>query len=617
MTTNSSTVSYGPPQHFIDINTKDSHQTSPGWLLTFLTWGDPSPKDITNGLTLNKRPGEKRNKVNKKKWDAYEQQQSDINNKSRQNSVLVVDSDCVSLIISHGKDSLTGSAQMVLKGGKYNYLATIFPGDYVLVNIKDHLDLLKDIKNRAENLSSPINTTEDGFKGIYKVQSVKEKLSMDENSGTKIVEYHIAANSFTELDNSIYFVPPLTQDGAAPSILNSLKQLSYRFRNITKTIQSVQYIIAGLVELVLGSGPSEEGKRTKTNGLKSPNDFFLLPPKLSSLMGVNGTKFSQIFRYYFGIQVYDQSANKYGHQAFDLEKTKQFSPRTTSNKDFEGFYFSAKPVTGQGILRPEFFNQVSGWSIFKSYQNPIANEMFTSFRSSVYNGRSLVLPTITLRQYPFSSPKIKKTTLRPITPFLSLPRWVISPNMIKNMDIGRDNAARINFVQVFGISYGYGVSGQLIAKQISQGTNVVSDDLDIKRSGLKPTVMTSTFETTNGKDDISTPFWAQLQGDIKIGSHMKLGGTVSCNGIEEPIAIGDNAQIDNIVYHIETVTHECRVAQSGQRIFKTYLGLSHGVDATSNGDFTVYGKRIRDYEEDRNSVEEPFLPSIINEQENI
>ena len=75
--------------------------------------------------------------------------------------------------------------------------------------------------------------------------------------------------------------------------------------------------------------------------------------------------------------------------------------------------------------------------------------------------------------------------------------------------------------------------------------------------------------------------FARLRADWFINSHLKLYGTIVCNGIVEPIAEGDNVEVRGILYHIEGITFNGSIDASGKKIFTTTLNVSNGTIAAS------------------------------------
>jgi len=59
-------------------------------------------------------------------------------------------------------------------------------------------------------------------------------------------------------------------------------------------------------------------------------------------------------------------------------------------------------------------------------------------------------------------------------------------------------------------------------------------------------------------------------------------------GIEEDICIGDNLELQNTVYHIESITHVGSMSADGKKTFRTTLTLVHGVDKRSSAKGPVY-----------------------------
>jgi hypothetical protein len=227
------------------------------------------------------------------------------------------------------------------------------------------------------------------------------------------------------------------------------------------------------------------------------------------------------------------------------------------------------------------------------------------------------MPTVVFRQIPFTTEDFKGTNLA-TTKFLNLPRWKISTALITEIDIGREEAARVNFVQYFGKST-VGQEGADIAQEIAR-KNYAYDINDVQRSGLRPYIVTTQFdEPTTTNKEYRSPAWAQIVGDALIGGHLKLNGHITCIGIQDPIAVGDNLELDGNVYHIEEISHSCNVAvQSGNRIFRTTIALSSGISKSSNQNGTHYAEMTytsaydaRKNDWDNNQI----LPGVSEEQD--
>ena len=70
-----------------------------------------------------------------------------------------------------------------------------------------------------------------------------------------------------------------------------------------------------------------------------------------------------------------------------------------------------------------------------------------------------------------------------------------------------------------------------------------------------------------------------------------MNGTFQCIGITEPITVGDNLEIDHVVYHIEGVIHNCSInVSNGVKSFRTIIKASHGVSVNSSATGTKYAE---------------------------
>lgn len=523
------------------------HQSSPAWVLTFINWENRDTQRIKNVSSTAVR------------------------------GPLVVENDCVSVSINVNKGTLTHSMTATLVMTDVNYETAIAPGDFVIVNMLNWQKDARDVANSAR-AKKPINGISDGFKGVFKVQGVRRIVSVDPNSGTKLVFFKINGFAFTEFNNMIYFNPYLIDPNQDPTnvlLFTSLIGKDWEHLINEKGILNCQDIISVLIESFIGSGIDDGGRIEKNGIVKSPNVHFFIPALLGNLLGVSGAKAAKdIYNYIFGLQNYSSGQSQ--TLASGMNPSGLY-------KKFSRIYYTGKRCSGDSLVKPEFWNQVKTWSILNQYTNSPLNELYTCFRVSP-NGR--VLPSVVYRQIPFTTEDFKSNL--PVTKFLNLPRWKIHPALILNMDIGRDESARVNFVQYFGKST-ISDDGAEISIENALG-NYVYDIGDVQRSGLRPYVITTQFdELKDEKTTYLSPEWAKIVGDCVIGGHLKFNGSIECAGIVDPIAIGDNLELDDVVYHIEEISHVCSISPTdGRVIFRTSLNLSSGVSTNSNAKGTKY-----------------------------
>jgi hypothetical protein len=485
---------------------------------------------------------------------------------------MIVSSDCVSITVTDSKSSPTPAAQINLKMGTYNYLTAIAPGDYVFINL---LDYEKDASRVTEKIKNnkPINEEDDGFKGFFKVQSVRKVMSMDPKTGSKTVMCVVQAYAFTELNNTIYFNPRLAT-GEAKNDFLFLTEISDKWNQLVKNKKSpsVQELVATIYSMFVGIGaPERSAKKIKTGILKNYNEHFFVPSTVGALLGTNsnsnGIKVQDVYNLLFGVQQYAPTSNslEVGLNPTGLQIS-NLMPR---------LFVTPKNCEGISYIQAEYWHQVTAFSLMQNYLNSPINELYTTFKLDL---NKKVMPTVVMRQIPFSSPTYNEGK---VTKFLNLPRWRLNTEFIYSMNIGREESARVNFVQGYGrLSMAGDKAESHAAMQLAE-ENYVYDADDIKKNGLRPQQFASNFDMFTGegsKDTFLSKRWTRLVADALLGGHLKLNGSITVPGVMKPMSVGDNLQIGEVVYHIESVTHNSSISpSSGERSFQTTIELSHGV----------------------------------------
>jgi hypothetical protein len=164
------------------------------------------------------------------------------------------------------------------------------------------------------------------------------------------------------------------------------------------------------------------------------------------------------------------------------------------------------------------------------------------------------------------------------TSFLALPRWIVPPILLSSFDVGRSDAMRHNFIQILG-DPGPMRSPEANATNQLLRNGIVRDDLDIARNGLRPYMaqVSCSLQDINGQN---IGKWIKLVSEYITGGHMLLSGTLQSRGIQSPICPGDNLEIDNTVFHIESVAHTCGISPDGRKFFMTQIALTNGISAS-------------------------------------
>ena len=252
--------------------------------------------------------------------------------------------------------------------------------------------------------------------------------------------------------------------------------------------------------------------------------------------------------------------------------------------DRPGRFDARTPIQGNKEVHVENWNNKTAWSILQNNMNKSLNEMYTAYRLSPDNR---VMPSVVVRQKPFTTEHFQVPSGFPVTKFFDLPRWRISPTLLYSLDLGRDEAARMNFVQVYTRTLP-DTFNQDMAQQITL-ENFVVDNGDVTRNGLRPYVVTANFDFPIRENRrLRAREWAQIISDWVIDGHLRESGSLKFQGIQDPISVGDNLEFDGVVYHIESVNHVMSVSPKGIKSFKTNISVSYGTDLRSNSERPVY-----------------------------
>jgi hypothetical protein len=551
----------------IDSNGSQSHQTSPSYVITFIPWVDRIIEE-------NKTESE------------------DFLN--TQNPLIVVN-DAISITISDNKENPAKTLQIQLVSTDINYSAAVHPGDYVLVNLVDSEEKSRRIHGRILN-RLPINRYEDGFKGYFKVKTCTRSFFISPN-GTKTYRYSIGAVAFPELASTIMYNPAVqaayNQKGSQGVFMALVGDF---FNDITK-LKYCEDLIKIYIKLLLGQSQKKRDIGIQNYG----TTHYKLPKLLTTLIGYNEAVYVN--------QVYNVVTGIWGSSFSGNGPAEGFNPNFVPDDVNEKGWKAGDKVTGV-IFKPyENFNNKNIWSILKDNCNSTMNELYTTFR---INKDGFVVPTIILRQIPFSTTNFFEKLNRslPVTLFKSLPRWKIDLGMVLNFNFTTNDALRFNFVQTFAETPFFSDD-----EQIALG-NFKEDVEDIQRHGLKPYISRSRFgyqDQQGAADPYLSVSWNEIKSDMIFNSHLKENGTMTCAGIEEPIATGDNLEFDGNLYHIESVNHSWSINPFGVKSFVTTLGLSHGTsldDKKKYPEMKTFTRKSKEAED-----KQRILPGISEQQD--
>lgn len=432
------------------------------------------------------------------------------------------------------------------------------------------------------------------------------------------------------------------QSNGMGAALTNMAQLFENYYS-TSADASPEAIIGMLFVIVMGID-NDKNLANSLGSIKGTfSDAIGIPKRVASILGTpSADKLWQLYTVYLGLQKYSPKNTLAASLSPDFtEVTKDtknavFYRTPYQTKGFVPFYF------------PPIWDNNNLWGILNQFLHPVVNEMYTALRlnkdglikpslivrekpfsTGLYSHLFEVAPEIEKIQgkTPESSELAKKIQedVKKIkeelpkseikdtrdqndlkgagtqrikseftdsqdkierTYYYNLPRWVVDESLIKNIRTSTDEAARVNFVQIWGRSKGAEFTGAQINSELWKvlqlmSPNYVADEIDIKRHGLRAAIATSEFDMPSSTLGTQTGIYCRMNADWLFNGHLKLSGTVTLSGIQEPIVEGDNVQIRGILYHIESVSHNGSLASSGQKNFTTTLTLSNGVLANS------------------------------------
>lgn len=554
---------------FDQLNTTTAQQyvsVSPNWILMIVRFRDPLTSSKTR---LSQRTSFSTGDVS---------QDDDTFKLTNTKAPLIVTSSCVQMNITSSKGSFTQNLNAVLKPGKFEYLSAVMPGDWCFCWMMNSQEKYKDVLARIKK-GEAANKFDDGLKFVGRVQDIR-KVLVQTPAGLRTVQYNLAGVGFSELASSVFFDPALARKETY--LARFLSDMNIFQKDVYEKAAkdsagaggiSVNKIIPALLNAFLGEGI--KGVGVQSGGLdlasgasvatKDAPFAYVVPDGVAGILGVKSASkgthcYADVLDVVQGLQKYE-----------DDEFPGLFYPKGASGNGNR--FVTSEPMKGLFLPVPTSFDGKSVWNILNEYLNPAINEMYTAMK---YSPSGRVMPTLVVRQLPFSSPLLNQKMGNEVTAFHELPRWVADSVLVRSLDVGRSDAARTNFVHI----YAQPSKKTLISAQAFQIVNwpPICDPADAKRHGLRPHVGTIQAAAVDSKTG-GPGQWMTIKSDFLLGQHMMLTGSVSLFGVTSPIVPGDNFEFDDILYHIESVNHHAEITPDGHKTFTTQLQLTHGMRA--------------------------------------
>lgn len=549
---------YSILSEFTDTKDPDTISVSPYWVMAVIRFAQP--------LTFSRS----------KMFTGASSTSYDANSESliNERTMLVLADDVTQMSITHNKGSYISSLSATLANGDMNYLTEIQPNDWIMAWIVNDETTGLALKARIQNHEA-CNSFMDGLKFVGRVQSIR-KMLQQAPSGHRETHYQLQAAGFKELDSSVFFDPALSQEEKSFGLWLQEQniELSDVFTESSSTSGGISTtkVIPILLKIMVGSGVSKTlaapgGVQVATGATATPEApyAYAVPRSVLELLGQPTTSksvpsYADILELVIGLQKYENAGPAATPETI-------FSPQGSSSSSNHRVLNDKLLGTFQPL--PVAFNGKSVWSFMEEFKNPAVNEMFTSLR---VNPNGSVVPTMTVRQLPFStSYAMENGDSSQLTGFLEVPRWFCDPILVNSLDIGKSDATHVNFIHIYGQASAD--SGVDLTLQIIQFPPI-RDEQDIKRSGLRPHMQTVACSIDSALKEPRK--WMEIISDFLIGQQYTLNGTCNMIGIQAPICPGDNFEFDDTVYHIEAVTHNVGI-QQGFKSFSTSLSLTHGM----------------------------------------
>jgi hypothetical protein len=506
------------------------------------------------------------------------------------------------------------TAEATLSSGQYNYLSLLTPGDHALIWMHNDISQFNRIY-KAASTNTVANDSQSGLKFIGKVNSVRAVYITDA-TGVKSLRYNVTFKGFSEFGTTVYYNPflhPIQYKDGNPNNYGlevyaaiSSSWQSFFFKN-KNGIRNVQSILDFFITTFLGTGPQDNtGVGQSGQTLKygaTPNGAFLIPKELASILGLptgQNPSYSDILHTIMGVQEYETAANG------------SSIPTSTNYNNSPVNKVCTHHLYGNKLALPDLYNSHPLWSLLDQNCNNVLNEIYTTLRQ---NENGLIVPHFIARQKPFTTkfiPRAFQRTKQPPnysniqwTRFENVPRWSIDPSIaIGSFNLGTSDATRFNFFQTFslltGTVYGETASQELIMQEQILKNNFTVDTEDISRNGTRLRISQADVAFNGGGLTDNIPAWCSLVSDWFANGHLRLTGTLQVAGVMQPICVGDNLEVANKLFHIESVQHAYSVSEGGFKTFISSFELSQGM--LTNGEYAFQEAT------DRQSLDTGFEP---------
>lgn len=479
-----------------------------------------------------------------------------------------------------------------------------------------------------------VNGVSDGLKFLGRITSVQHHESRL-GGGQFDVGWSVQAQAFTELDMTIYYNDLVAFKYANayqfwPDFGVSLRKLLVHDPGKNQGYVCTDTFVPAVIKVGLGVGPGQLSKdkgdtevRQKQGGNQlaaSPNVSFEIPNSIARILGRQSAKtFADILVQIIGVQSYSDAktsdpAAALTPQVSNVRATTKINVQGGLFSGFngaqvvevdDGIYYTNRKLNDFYPPDAFGFKDRTIWSFIQGYLNQPINEAYTALRPHPVDGT--LQPTLVIRRVPYSSDEYAAprgaeaaSNFLEATAFSELPNWVIPTELISGIQIGRSDALRFNYVHLTpsNLPSKSPTEKERLAYQFAPP---LVDEASVRRHGLR---MMNTRVAGYGDPSMVTrnqnpaQRYSSFMADILMEAHLRLSGSLTCAGIQEPIQAGDNLTVNGVLYHIESVAHAGGISASGDKHYQTSVTMSHGLPVR------LLGQRGRLQEQDQRQVTE-------------
>lgn len=586
-----------PTRYPVGPNTPDSHQAAPSWAALIVrfarlrTYDHSLVSSDANGRRLDV---------------SHEKAALDP---VRERPPLLLTSSLLSASVTETKASHVTTANLRLAPTAH-FDRLVCAGDWVFLwcwdNLEDAQRVLRNVRAivqaRPDTLTGEltVNGFRDGLRFVGRCNAPKEDEQVEPNSGIIRSFYDLTAVAFGELDSKIYYGPAYKASNERVSGGQLFQLNNLAGAQIDQVIGSAgllttreHFLLWSKVFLGAGPGAASKGfdpvaaaavspefaRSAELELVQSPNTALLVPWTAARLLGVQprdvpgrAPTYVDVLNTFCGVQ----------------------APRGALVGDPDELLMvpvSFREPSGVFVPQYQAFDGGSIWELLSRYSNQPVNEMFTSLR---LDSHLRVRPALVLRQTPFTSkanaPVFEEKGL-PAVPFAELPRWVLHPVLVQGKRTGASDSLRVNYVSIQASDI-VGNTNGLLSLFNHTVAPPMADFADIMRMGLRPYIrqvnsdLTGAIENRPGASALAGNqrgrMWTAFMGDILLPGHLKHSGHIACYGIQAPVAVGDNIEYRDIVFHIESRTDVCGIDENGRKSWRTTFQVSNGISTVTD-----------------------------------